>query len=122
MSDHPLEQVYFAKELSMSRKWNHVTDLIVGLLLVAFGLALPPSVTAQGNGNSSNPVPRLEIYGFVMTDMGYSAGQNDPAWFNVIRPTKLPAFENQFGEDGRTYFGVRQTRFGAKVGAADYLG
>jgi hypothetical protein len=49
-----------------------------------------------------------------MMDMGYQAGQNDPAWFDVVRPTKLPAFEEEFGEDGRTYFSVRQTRFGVR--------
>ena len=26
----------------------------------------------------------------------------DPAWFDVLRTTKLPAFENQFGADGKT--------------------
>jgi hypothetical protein len=39
----------------------------------------------------------MEVYGFVMLDMGYQTGQNDPAWFDVVRPTKLPAFENEFG-------------------------
>jgi hypothetical protein len=58
--------------------------------------------------------PRLDLYGFAMLDMGYQAGQNHPDWFDVLRPTKLPAFENEFGEDGRFFAGVRQTRFGAK--------
>ena len=57
---------------------------------------------------------RLEIYGFAMTDVGYQFKQNDPNWFDVVRPTKLPAFDEEFGEDGRTYFSVRQTRFGVK--------
>ena len=56
----------------------------------------------------------FDVYGFVMVDIGYSAKQNDPLWFDVIRPTKLPAFANEFGEDGRVYFSVRQTRFGVK--------
>ncbi len=38
-----------------------------------------------------------------------------PDWFDVSRPTKLPAFENEYGTDGNVYFGVRQTRFGAKA-------
>jgi hypothetical protein len=58
--------------------------------------------------------PRLDIYGFAMLDMGYDFGQNDPNWFDVMRPTKLPAFPNQFGNDGRFYTGVRQSRFGVK--------
>ena len=56
----------------------------------------------------------LEIYGFVMTDAGYQFGQNHSDWFDVIRTTKLPSFENEFGRDGHTYFGVRQSRFGVK--------
>jgi hypothetical protein len=31
-----------------------------------------------------------------------------------MRPTKLPAFENEFGRDGRFYSGVRQSRLGVK--------
>ena len=58
--------------------------------------------------------PRLDIYGFAMLDMGYDNGQNDPNWFDVVRPTKLPAFPNEFGHDGRFYAGVRQSRFGVK--------
>jgi hypothetical protein len=57
---------------------------------------------------------RIDVYGFAMLDMGYEQGQTDPDWFDVVRPTKLPSFENEFGEDGRTYAGVRQSRFGVK--------
>jgi hypothetical protein len=60
------------------------------------------------------PPKRMDIYGFAMLDMGYSFKANDPDWFDVIRPTKLPAFEGQFGEDGNFYAGVRQSRLGVK--------
>jgi len=40
---------------------------------------------------------------------------NDPNWFDVNRPSKLPAFKNEFGRNGRTYAGVRQTKFGIKA-------
>ncbi|HLO82545.1 MAG TPA: DcaP family trimeric outer membrane transporter, partial [Chitinophagaceae bacterium] len=56
----------------------------------------------------------LEIYGFVMMDAGYNFNQIHPDWFDVVRPTKLPAYKNQYGTDGNTYFGVRQTRLGVK--------
>lgn len=56
----------------------------------------------------------LEIYGFVMTDMGYNFNQIHPDWYDVIRTTKLPAFKDQYGSDGNAYFSVRQTRFGVK--------
>jgi hypothetical protein len=31
-----------------------------------------------------------------------------------MRPSKLPSFAGEFGRDGKTYAGVRQTRFGVK--------
>lgn len=49
-----------------------------------------------------------------MTDAGYNFDQIHPDWFDVVRPTKLPAFKNQYGSDGNTYFSVRQTMFGVK--------
>jgi len=61
------------------------------------------------------PKPKsMEIYGFIMMDAGYNFNQIDPNWFDVVRPTKLPAYKNQFGSDGNTYFSVRQTRLGFK--------
>ncbi len=56
----------------------------------------------------------FDIYGYVMLDAGYDTKQVDPSWYDVMRPTKLPAFEDEFGADGNTFFGVRQTRFGVK--------
>lgn len=56
----------------------------------------------------------LEFYGFVMMDAGYNFNQIHPEWFDVVRPTKLPSFKDQYGTDGNTYFSVRQTRFGVK--------
>jgi hypothetical protein len=49
-----------------------------------------------------------------MLDMGYQTKQNDPAWFDVIRPTKLPSFEDQYVADGHLNAGVRQSRLGVK--------
>ncbi|WP_263365775.1 DcaP family trimeric outer membrane transporter [Edaphobacter bradus] len=57
----------------------------------------------------------VDVYGFVMLDSGYNFGANDPNWFDVVRPTKLPAFAGQFGPNGSTYWGVRQTRIGIKT-------
>jgi hypothetical protein len=72
--------------------------------------AAPPAEGAEkAKGKSS-----LDIYGYVMLDSGYDFKQVDPNWFDVVRPTKLPSSPNQFGGDGNTYFGVRQTRFGVK--------
>jgi len=81
--------------------------LMVALLVVA---ALP----ALRGQDSTEAKPRLDIYGAAMLDMGYEFGQSDPNWFDVVRPTKLPAYENQFGKDGRWFMGIRQSRLGFK--------
>src|SRR5512134_3680811 len=57
---------------------------------------------------------RIDLYGFAMLDMGYQSGQNHPDWYDVVRPTKLPSFPNEFGEDGHFFAGVRQSRLGVK--------
>jgi hypothetical protein len=56
----------------------------------------------------------LDIYGFVMLDSGYDFRTNNPDWYDVVRPTKLPSFQGEFAPDGKVYAGVRQTRFGVK--------
>jgi hypothetical protein len=57
---------------------------------------------------------RLEISGAAMLDMGFDFEKNDPQWFDVMRPVKLPAFEDEFGRDRRFYSGVRQSRLGVR--------
>ena len=47
-------------------------------------------------------------------DVGYNFDQIDPDWYDVVRPTKLPSYKNEFGTDGNIYFSVRQTRFGVE--------
>ena len=49
-----------------------------------------------------------------MLDMGYDFKQVNPDWFDVMRPTKLPSFANEFGKDGNFYASVRQSRLGFK--------
>ena len=56
----------------------------------------------------------LDIYGHIMLDMGYQSGSSDPNWYDVVRPTKLPIYENQYGPDGNYFASVRQSRFGVK--------
>jgi hypothetical protein len=56
----------------------------------------------------------MEIYGFILTDVIYDFKQMDPKWFDVPRPTKLPAYKDQFAPDGQIYFSIRQTRFGVR--------
>ena len=56
----------------------------------------------------------MQIYGFAMTDLIYDIKQVNPDWFDVERPTKLPSFPNEFGENGNFWASVRQTRFGVR--------
>jgi hypothetical protein len=56
----------------------------------------------------------FEIYGFAQMDFGYNFNQVNPEYYDAMRPSRLPAYENQFGTDGNTYFSVRQSRFGVK--------
>jgi hypothetical protein len=71
-------------------------------------------VAAAGKAQETTEQKALEIYGFIMMDAGYNANQIHPDWYDVVRPTKLPSYEGEFGTDGNTYFSVRQTRFGTK--------
>ena len=83
---------------------NSHTNLIVCLLF----LLLPFTTVAQDDKNS------LEIYGYIQTDGGYNFNSIDPNWFDVMRPTKLPKYNNQFGTDGNYFISMRQTRFGVR--------
>lgn len=87
---------------------------ILATILVLF---LGSVVLAQDKGQNW-----FQVYGFAMTDMGYNAKQIHPDWFDVVRPTKLPVYKNEYGTDGNVYFSVRQTRFGVKSGTQTALG
>jgi len=80
------------------------------LLASALLCGLSASLAAQEQTES-----KLEVYGFVMLDAGYNVDQSDPDWFDAVRPTKLPSFDNQFAPDGNAYFSARQTRFGVRA-------
>jgi DcaP outer membrane protein len=83
---------------------------------------LPAGPIAGSATSVANPHPQgtnigestFQVYGFAMLDAGYDFDTNDPNWFDVVRPTKLPAFAGEFAPDGKVYLGVRQTRFGVK--------
>src|SRR5688572_15998208 len=89
----------------MKRKMN----IRSGLMLTAICLGWF-TLSAQDDQQTKT----MDIYGFIMMDAGYNADQIDPNWYDVVRPTRLPAFENQYGPDGNFYFSVRQTRLGFK--------
>jgi len=70
-----------------------------------------PAATPAEKSKSDSTV---DIYGFAMLDSGYQFNTNDPNWFDVVRPVKLPAFSGEFAPNGKAFYGVRQTRFGVK--------
>ena len=78
-------------------------------LFIRFLIILFPIFTfAQENKNT------FEVYGFILIDGGYNFNSIDPDWYDVMRPTKLPKYKNQFGTSGNYFISVRQTRFGVK--------
>ena len=81
-----------------------------------FAVALAAIATIAGAAKvaRAEDSAKTEFYGFVMTDVRYDKEAKDPDWFDVMRPTKLPAVEDGFGKSGNTSFSARQTRFGVK--------
>jgi hypothetical protein len=72
-------------------------------------LAGPQAIMTAQSGSST-----INVYGFVMLDAGYNFDQIHPNWTDVVRPSRLPSFENQYAPDGNMFYGVRQTRLGVK--------
>ena len=81
--------------------------------------AAPESAGAAAQPAPSTKKPSLEVYGFVMLDIGENFTSINPNWTDTMRVTRLPTFEDQYGKDGSTFAGVRQTRFGARSTTPD---
>jgi hypothetical protein len=77
-------------------------------------VAPPQAGTVPLEGEITEQKGSVNLYGFLMLDSGYDFRQVDPNWYDVVRPTKLPSFPNQFAPSGNVYAGVRQSRFGVK--------
>jgi hypothetical protein len=77
-------------------------------------IAQPQAGTVPLEGEITEPRGSVSFYGFAMLDSGYDFAQVNPNWFDVVRPTQLPSFPNQYAPSGNVYAGVRQTRFGVK--------
>jgi hypothetical protein len=72
-------------------------------------LATPPAQSAPSDDRGT-----LEIYGFGQADAIADFKQNNPDWYDVNRPSRLPNVANQFGQDGHFYLSARQSRLGVK--------
>ena len=73
-----------------------------------------PASTTKPAKKDTEGENTFEVYGFAMLDTGYQFGQNHPDWFDVLRPTKLPSFHDEFAPSGKVFYGVRQSRLGFK--------
>jgi len=99
----------------MNRVIKNILGMMFFLFIFAFSSRLVCAQTSDpADAQSKQAKSSLDIYGFIMMDAGYDFKQVHPDWYDVVRPTKLPSFKDEFGADGNTYFGVRQTRFGVK--------
>ena len=77
--------------------------------LIIFLLAGVSAFLASGQENQG---PGLLFHGQVMTDAGYNFNQVHPDFYDVMRPTQLPSYKNEYGSDGNVFFSVRQTMMG----------
>jgi hypothetical protein len=99
--------------------WNFSSRWLRAAVLPACVIAVH-AAAAQDATQQAKPARRdtstvIEIYGFAMADAIYDFEVNNPDWFDVNRPSKLPAFRGEFGGDHRTWFSARQSRFGTKA-------
>ena len=81
---------------------------------VATAIALHGAINAASGQTPIDTTPRIEIYGFGQADLIADFKRNDPNWFDVNRPTKLPSGPDEFGRNGHTWLSARQSRFGVK--------
>lgn len=86
-------------------------------------LLCSPSAVADGTDSGELfSSPTLNFYSSIMLDTGYQKYTNNPDWFDVVRPTQLPAFDGEFEPDGRYFSGVRQSRIGFKGATQTHCG
>ena len=85
-------------------------------------IATPQTSAVPMEGEITESKDSVNFYGFAMLDSGYDFGQVDPNWYDVLRPTKLPSYANEFAPSGNVYASVRQTRFGVKTSTPTRFG
>jgi hypothetical protein len=105
--------------------WLLAMAVFFGVHSVARAQSAPtdPDNGAGAAGQTpSDAKSSFEIYGFAMLDIGHDFKQIKPEWFDTMRVTRLPSFENQYGEDNNTFAGVRQSRLGFRSSTPTELG
>ena len=112
-----------------NRTSGSVWILTTALVLSGFSLARAQGTTTGTSDSNAEPPqaaapakPTFEIYGFAMLDIGANFKQINPNWFDTMRVTRLPSFKDEFGKDGNTFAGVRQSRLGVRSTTPTSLG
>ena len=85
-------------------------------------IARPQAGSVPLEGEITERKDSVNFYGFTMLDSGYDFGQVNPNWYDVVRPTQLPSYRNEFAPSGNVYASVRQTRFGVKTSTPTRFG
>ena len=85
------------------------------LLFILFCLYAVSATAQTGKSN-------IEIYGFVMTDMGYNVNTVNPDWYDALRASRLPSYDKEFAPNGKVFFSARQSKFGVKSSMPTSLG
>jgi outer membrane DcaP-like protein len=85
------------------------------IVLSLLGGAAAASAQAVQEVKPADPKPSeakssVEIFGFVLLDLGHDFTHVDPNWVDTLRVSRLPKFEGEFGHDHRTFASARQTR------------
>src|SRR4029079_11332415 len=107
----------------MSRTLRRALAGAIALLGIAIPGAAPQAVTSQGGRapkdtsakRQIDTSPRFEIYGFAQGDAIGDFKSNNPDWFDVNRPSRLPATPDEFGHHRQMWLSARQSRFGTKA-------
>ena len=104
------------RESDRSSKKRRVLPWVLPALLLLV------AADARAQAPAQDAKPSMEIYGFAMLDMGHDFTTIHPNWFDTLRVTKLPSFEDQYGKDNNTFAGVRQSRLGVRTSTPTDLG
>jgi hypothetical protein len=94
-----------------------ISEIYLKKVFVLSLIILLPAFSFAQTGKTS-----IELYGYIQTDGGYNFNSIDPDWFDVMRPTRLPKYTNEYGPSGNIFLSIRQTRFGVKSTTQTTLG
>ena len=92
--------------------------LVAFLLGAGTSNGQPPGVTPAPTGQTTTKQdpsatgPTFDIYGSVQADAIVDFRRNDPTWYDVNRPSKLPPDPSAFGRDHHFHMSPRQSRLG----------